>query len=503
MPYSCRGGPRMSNETNDLGPGDEEFARMLEASLTVRAFEQGETVEGVVIAIWPDVAFLDIGGKSEATIDIEELRDHEGDLEVEVGDRIQAIVVSSDGGLKLSRRLARGAALAAQLGDAYRAGLPVEGRVDKTIKGGYEVRIGGARAFCPFSQIDTVRGADPESHVGQVYTFRIVELTENGKNVVVSRRALLEEEDRERAAEVRKEIVPGAVLPGRVVSVREYGAFVDLGAGVQGLLHVSEMGWARIADPSAVVAPGDEITVKVLRIDSEKGKISLGLKQLQEDPWVAAATTYAAGQVLEGRVIRVTELGAFVELEPGIDALAHASTFPPTGKPDGWMSSVKLGSPATVEILSVDLARKRIGVALVAEGSTRAAGAAQSATEGGAGAGIAVGAKLRGKVERHERYGVFVFLAPGRTGLMPLDETGLARGVDLKKAFPVGSDVEVMVLEIEPDGRRIRLSRRAVIEGEERGDAQEFSERQSAAAPESFGSLADKLRNALGTKPRS
>ncbi len=489
----------MSNETNGLPGEDDEFARMLEASLTVRSFEEGETVEGVVIAIWPDVAFLDIGGKSEATIEIEELRDPEGDLEVEVGDRIQAIVVSADGELRLSRRLARGAALAARLSDAYRAGLPVEGRVEKVNRGGYEVRVGGSRAFCPLSQIDNVRGSVPESHVGKVYTFRIVEMGDGGKNVVVSRRALLEEDDRERAESVRKEIVPGAVLPGRVVSVRDFGAFVDLGAGVQGLLHVSEMGWARIADPSAVVTPGDEIIVKVLRVDSEQGKISLGLKQLQEDPWAAAAETYAAGQVHEGRVIRISEFGAFVELAPGIDALAHVSTFPPTGKPDGWMAALKLGMHATVEILSVDFERKRIGVALVEEGSTRAG--STGAASGGTAAGIQAGAKLRGKVERHERYGVFVFLAPGRTGLMPLDETGLARGADLKKAFPIGSEVEVMVLEIDPDGRRMRLSCRAVTEAAERGDAREFTERQSAGAPESFGSLADKLRNALGPKP--
>lgn len=478
-------------------PADEDFGRMLEASLQARDFEEGETVEGTVIAIWPDVAFLDVGGKSEATIEIEELKDPDGELEVEVGDRIQAIVVATDSGLRLSRRMARGAALKQQLGDAYRAGLPVEGRVEKVNRGGFEVRIAGQRAFCPLSQIDSARGIDPATHVGKVYTFRITEFGEAGKNLVVSRRALQEEEEREQAEEVRKAIVPGAVLPGRVVSVREYGAFVDLGGGVQGLLHVSEMGWSRVSNPEELVKPGDEVTVKVLRVDGEKGKISLGLKQLQTDPWTSAGERYAVGRVMSGRVTRVADFGAFVELEPGIEGLAHASTFAPTGRADGWKAAVPPGTTAAFEILSFEPERKRIGVAMLDRGSVRAEGAAGAAGAATSRTEIVAGARLSGKVERHEKYGIFVFLAPGRTGLVPFEETGLARGADLKKAFPAGSDLEVLVLEVEPDGRRIRLSRKALLDAEERGEAQEFAEKQRQQAPESFGSLADKLRNAL------
>ncbi len=475
-------------------PSDEEdFGRMLKDSLEARSFEDGETVEATVVAIWPDVAFLDIGGKSEMTIDIEELRDPDGELEVEVGDRIQAIVVSADTGFKLSRRLARGAALKQQLGDAFRAGLPVEGRVDKAIKGGYEVRIAGQRAFCPISQIDLLRTVDPSVHEGKQYLFRITEFGEGGKNLVVSRRALLEEEEREKATEVRRAIVPDAVLPGKVVSVRDYGAFVDLGGGVQGLLHVSEMGWSRVANPSEVVQPGDEITVKVLRCEGER--ISLGLKQLTPDPWSEIAGKFAVGQVVSGRVIRVTEFGAFVELDAGIEALAHVSTFAPTGKAEGWKASVPTGWSGAFEILSVEPERKRIGVAMVPDGSVRAREAAgEVVAEKTA---IVAGARLTGKVERHEKFGFFVFLLPGRTGLVPLAETGTPRGADLKKAFPVGSDIEVAVLEVDPSGRRIRLSRRAVLEAEERSDAREFESRQERQQEQGFGSLADKLRSAL------
>ena len=239
---------------------DEDFAAMFEASERVKRIERGQTVEGTIVTIGREVALVDVGSKSEAVIDVSELKDDEGDLEVAVGDRIQATVVSTTGGLTLSRRLARGAATARQLEDAFRTGLPVQGKVERSVKGGYEVRIARQRAFCPISQIDIVRTTDPAQHEGHVYNFRIIEYKEGGRNLVVSRRALLEEEQRTRADETRQSIVVGAVISGRVTSVRDFGAFVDLGGGVQGLLHVSEMGWSRVADTSQLVRPGDEIT---------------------------------------------------------------------------------------------------------------------------------------------------------------------------------------------------------------------------------------------------
>lgn len=477
---------------------DDDFARMFEASLQAKRIEEGETVEGIIVAIGPEVAFVDVGGKGEATIEVDELKDADGDLEVQVGDRIEAVVVSTAGGLELSRKLARGAATQRQLEDAFRAGLPVEGKVEKAVKGGYEVRIAGQRAFCPISQIDVQRSTEPASHEGRVYTFRILEWRDGGKSLVVSRRALLEEEQREEAEEIRRAIVVGAVLTGRVTSVRDYGAFIDLGAGVQGLLHVSEMGWARVSDPSQVVTPGDEVTVKVLRVEQDKSKISLGLKQLQTDPWTGVPKAYAPGQVHTGRVTRLAEFGAFVELEPGVEALAHVSTFPPTGRAEGWKDAVPPGTTGPFEILSVDVEKKRIGVALVPEGSVRAEGAEPGAREAAPGRlEIVPGARLTGKVERHERYGVFVFLTPGRTGLIPIDETGVAREGDMAKVFPIGGDVEVIVLEIDPAGRRIRLSRKAVLEAVEKDVVREYTERSEGPPPEGFGSLAAKLRNAL------
>jgi small subunit ribosomal protein S1 len=473
---------------------EEDFAAMFEASTKAKRFERGQTLEGTIVAIGPAEAFVDVGGKGEATIEIAELKDDEGALEVAVGDRIQATVVSTVGGLTLSRKLMRGAATSRQLEDAFRAGLPVEGKVEREVKGGYEVRIARQRAFCPFSQIDIVR-MDPSEYVGRVYEFRITEYSEGGKNLVVSRRALLQEAQQASAAEARQSIAAGAVITGRVVSVRDFGAFVDLGGGVQGLLHVSEMGWSRVSDASQILKPGEGITVKVLRIDDDKRKISLGLKQLSADPWSTVSSTYEVGQTLSGRVTRVADFGAFVELEPGVEGLAHSSTFAPTGRSDGWNTQITAGMTGTFEILSIDLDKKRIGLALIPDGGTRAGGAAPSST-------IVPGARLSGRVERHEKFGVFVFLAPGRTGLVPMSETGVAREGDVAKTFPIGATVDVIVLEVDPAGRRIRLSVKAVQDAREADEVREYAEREDAAPPEGFGSLADKLRGALGSRDK-
>jgi small subunit ribosomal protein S1 len=382
-------------------PEEEDFAAMFEASERARRVAKGQIIEGTIVAIGAEAALVDVGGKSEAAIDLDELKDADGRLEVKVGDRVQAMVVSTSGELKLSRRLALGAATARQLEDAFHSGLPVEGKVERSVKGGFEVRISRQRAFCPVSQIDVVRNTDPALHAGRVYHFRITEYKEGGRNIVVSRRVLLEAEQQANAVEVRKSIVEGAVLPGRVASVREFGAFVDLGGGVQGLLHVSEMAWERVADPSQIVKPGDEITVKVLRVDPDKEKISLGLKQLAADPWSRAGHTYHAGEMRRGRITRIAEFGPFVELEPGIE------------------------------------------------------------------------------------------------GLVPASESGVARDTDMKKAFRVGDEVQVVVLDVDPTARRIRLSVTAVQKMREADETREYTDRTDAAAPERFGTLADKLRDAL------
>jgi len=383
---------------------EEDFATMFEASVKAKQFKRGQTVEGTIVSIGPKVAFVNIGGKGEAEIDVAELKDHEGDIEVSVGDRINAMVVSTSGGIILSRKGVRNTASQRELEDAFQAGLAVAGKVVQEVKGGYEVRIARERAFCPLSQIDIIRTTDPAVHVGKTYAFNIIEYKDGGKNVVVSRRKQLEQEQRVNAAAVRKSIVPGAVITGRVVSVPDFGAFVELGGGIQGLLHVSEMSWTRVSHPNEVVAVGDEITVRVLRVDEATERISLGLKQLQDDPWTSAAAKFPVGQVLTGRVTRLADFGAFVELEPGF------------------------------------------------------------------------------------------------TGLLPFAESGIDRGMDMRKAFPIGSDIEVAILEVDPEARRIRLSKRAVAEQREKAELRDYATRQDAEPSDSMGSIADKLRDALGRR---
>ena len=382
---------------------EEDFAAMFEASTKARQVTRGQTVDGTIVAIGPKVALVNIGGKGEAEIDVAELKDADGDIDVNVGDRIQAMVVSTSRGIVLSRKGVRNAATQRELEDAFNAGLAVEGKVVQSVKGGYEVRIARERAFCPLSQIDIVRTDDPDVHVGKTYAFRVIEYKNGGKDVVLSRRKHLEHEQRAGAAEARKAIVPGAVLAGRVASVVDFGAFVDIGGGVQGLLHVSEMGWSRVTNPNEIVAPGDQITVKVLRVDEATQKISLGLKQLQDDPWSSVATKYQTGQVYRGRVARIADFGVFVELEPEF------------------------------------------------------------------------------------------------TGLIPAPETGVDRNMDLRKAFQVGTVLDVVVLEVDAASRRIRLSKKAVAEMQEQAEVREYAARPEAAAGPSVGSLAEKLRGALGT----
>ena len=393
---------KLAGSRDRVSDQEEDFSTLFEASQQARQVTRGQVVDGRIVAIGPEVAFVDIGGKGEAEIDVAELKDADGDIEVSPGDRIQARVVSTSGGIVLSRKGVRNAATQREIEDAFRAGLAVEGKVVGEVKGGYEVGIARERAFCPLSQIDNVRTENPAAHVGQTYTFRVLEYRNGGKDIVVSRRKHLEDQQQAEAAEARKSIVPGAVITGRVASVRDFGAFVDLGGGIQGLLHVSEMGWTRVNDPNEVVAPGDQITVQVLRVDDATQKISLGLKQLQDDPWADVATRYKVGEVRTGRVTRIADFGAFVELEPGF------------------------------------------------------------------------------------------------IGLVPAAESGVDRGTDLRKVLPIGSEVEVVVLEVNADARRIRLSRKAVAEQRERAEVREYVARTDRAATPSVGALAEKLRGALG-----
>jgi len=337
------------------------------------------------------------------------------------------------------------------LARSFRTGRPVAGRVEKAIKGGFEVRIGRTRAFCPFSQMDLSRVDNPEPYVGRSLHFSVVHVRRGGEDVVLSRRAVLERDRSDEAKAVRATLLEGAVMWGRIVSVAEFGAFVDLGAGVTGLVHVSEMGHSRVPRASDVVRAGDPVHVKILKLDDARGRISLSMRQAEKDPWSEVIGRFAVGSIYPGRVARIVDFGAFVELAPGLEVLAPARDFPPTVA--GWPHGLEAGQERSWVLTAVDAERRRATVV--------------PAPEGGASAEplkIEPGATLKGRVQRVESFGAFVWLAHGRVGLLPGALSGVPRGSDLSRAFPVGKEIDVEVVSVSDD-HRIRLA----VKGVERG----------------------------------
>jgi small subunit ribosomal protein S1 len=436
------------------------FARHEAAS---QALQVGQTVKGRVFHITAESVFVDVGGKGEAWIDRAELLDDEGKLRVAVGDEIEATVVKTGDETRLSYKLQRGAQARQALAMAHESGMPVEGKVAAVIKGGYEVTVAGLRAFCPFSQMELRRVENADEYVGRVLEFRITKYAENGRNIVLSRRQILEAQAAKTAEETRKKLAVGVVLPGTVSGLADFGAFVDLG-GVQGLIPASEISHARVGRPADRLRVGEPVTVKVLRVDEEKGKVTLSLKALEGDPWAGVPGKLRERQVVRGRAARVTEFGLFVELMPGVDGLLHVSEIPRHRQTE-LREAAANGAEITVMVLAVDVEKRRIALALAPDDAVPGAEVESAVT---------VGAVMSGPVERIESFGVFVRLGPGQTGLVPTAELGLARGADPRKTFPIGSELKVLVLAIEDNGRRIRLSHTKALEQEERAESQGY-----------------------------
>ena len=344
---------------------------------------------------------------------------------------------------------------------AYRTGLPLDGTVDKVIKGGYEVRIGKSHGFCPHSQIDLHRIDTPEELVGKSFPFRVIQVRRGGDDVVLSRRALLEEQRVEEAKAVRATLLEGAILDGHVARLADFGAFVDLGAGVTGLVHITEMSHGHVNAPSDVVSPGDRVSVKILKIDESSGKISLSIRHAIADPWDAAAERLQPGRVLDGTVVRLTDFGAFVEVAEGVEVLAPARECPPL--PGGWRDALVPGTKRPFLVLASEPGRRRATVLpWLGEGI------------GAAPAEVIPGARLAGKVQKSEGFGVFVWLAPGKVGLVPRSWTGMPQGARLDTKFHPGDDLTVEVVDVSDDGYRIRLG----IEGVPRPDDREAEPRR-------------------------
>ncbi len=304
-----------------------DFGAMLERDMQKFSpeFSPGQKVSGIVSAIDETAVFIDIGGRSEGILNREEVTDKDGSLQVEEGQTIEVFFVGDrDGEIRLTRRVGGSDADVSAILDAWENGIPVEGRVAKEINGGFEVEVGGHRGFCPYSQIDLHR-QDAAAYLGEKYRFLITQCDDSLRNLVVARRPILEQEHARMQEELRDRLEPGAIIEGTVRRLMDFGVFVDLGAGVDGLIHVSELGWGRDIKPEDVVAPGDRVSVMVRNLDWEKQRISLSLRHAQANPWETAAERYPRGRRLSGTVTKLMPFGAFVELEPGIEGLLHIS----------------------------------------------------------------------------------------------------------------------------------------------------------------------------------
>ena len=358
------------NDSNDFAALLAEFDQTHQGTAD-KAAKPGDQVKGRVVAINEEQVFIDLGGKAEGVMDAASLRDAEGQLSVTVGDEVTATVagVEEDGSLRLGNQQSRHLHGAAELEQAWRQQVPVQGRVTGVIKGGVEVQVAGQRAFCPASQIDIRFVEDLNEFVGQHLDFRITKF-EGGRhlNLVVSRRMVLEEEQRARAEALRANLKEGAVLSGTVTSLQDYGAFVDLG-GLEGMIHISELAFHRVKHPSEILSVGQPLEVSVLRIDQTDNpkrpeKIALSIRALARDPWSEAAQKYPVGTRVQGRVTRLQPFGAFVELAPGIEGLIHVSELGTGKRVTHPQEVLSPGQAVEASVLAVDLDKRRISLTL-------------------------------------------------------------------------------------------------------------------------------------------
>lgn len=368
--------------SQSAGDGEDDFAALFEAtqdkkdSGKARPIAEGDLLSCKVIAIGASSVFVSVGEKAEGTIDIVEFRDPStGDLTVAVGDEVKATVVDDggeSGSAVLTRMLGRGGHAAAQLEQAYELGVPVEGVVSGETKGGFEVQIGSIRAFCPGSQIDLRRGGErtpSSSYIGQRFSFRVTKVENDARNVVVSRRDILEEQAAEEATQTWKTIREGAIVEGVVRTIRDFGAFVDLG-GVDGMIHISELAFTRVSHPSDVLEVGQTVRVQIIKVADKADKdgrrqIGLSLRALAEDPWSTVATRFPAGTTFSGEVKRVEAYGAFVELEPGIEGLVHISKMALDRRLNHARQAASVGDIVEVTVVGVDAGERRISLSMV------------------------------------------------------------------------------------------------------------------------------------------
>ncbi len=429
----------------------ESFAELFEQSQTLAKLKPGTIVSGIVVEIRNDVVVVNAGLKSEGIVPIEQFWNERGELEVKVGDEVKVALDAIEDGFgetRLSREKAKRSLVWDELETAQQANATVVGKISGKVKGGFTVDIKDVRAFLPGSLVDVRPVRDPVFLEGKELEFKIIKLDRKRNNVVVSRRAVVESEHSEEREQLLERLQEGAVVKGVVKNLTDYGAFVDLG-GIDGLLHITDMAWKRVRHPSEVVNVGDELEVRVLRFDRERNRVSLGLKQLGEDPWVAISRRYPTGTRLFGKVSNVTDYGCFVELEPGVEGLVHVSEMDWTNKNVNPAKMVQVGDEVEVMVLDVDEERRRIslGIKQTHANPWEAFAAIHKKND-----------RVSGQIKSITDFGIFIGLDGGIDGLVHLsDISWQATGEELVRQFKKGDTVEAVVLAVDPERERISL----------------------------------------------
>ena len=430
----------------------ESFAELFEASqANLAKLKPGAIVTGTVVAVRGDVVVINAGLKSEGIVPIEQFRNDAGEIDVAEGDQVKVALDSLENGFGetvLSREKAKRAMVWDELEEALEKNETITGRISGKVKGGFTVDIKDVRAFLPGSLVDVRPVRDPAYLEGKELEFKLIKLDRKRNNVVVSRRAVVESEHSEEREALMDKLVEGAILKGVVKNLTDYGAFVDLG-GIDGLLHITDMAWKRVRHPSEVVNVGDELDVRVLKFDRERNRVSLGLKQLGEDPWDNIARRYPANSRVFGKVSNVTDYGAFVEIEPGVEGLVHVSEMDWTNKNVNPSKVVQVGDEVEVMVLDVDEERRRIslGMKQVAANPWETFAAIHKK-----------GDKVSGQIKSITDFGIFIGLDGGIDGLVHLSDISWATtGEDVVRNYKKGDTLEAVVLAVDPERERISL----------------------------------------------
>jgi small subunit ribosomal protein S1 len=429
----------------------ESFAALFEESLQRANMRTGEVITAEVVAVEHNFVVVNAGLKSEAYVPIDEFRNDTGEIEVQVGDFVSVAVDAIENGYGdtiLSRDKAKRLASWLSLETALESGDFVTGTVNGKVKGGLTVLVNGIRAFLPGSLLDTRPVKDMSPFEGKTMEFKVIKLDRKRNNVVLSRRAVVEASMGEERAKLMETLREGAIVQGVVKNITEYGAFVDLG-GIDGLLHITDMAWRRVRHPSEVVTVGQELTAKVLKFDAEKNRVSLGLKQMGDDPWVGVSRRYPASTRLFGKVTNIADYGAFVEIEPGIEGLVHVSEMDWTNKNIAPNKIVNLGDEVEVMVLEIDEDKRRISLGMKQCKPNPWDDFAQSFNRGD---------KVKGPVKSITDFGVFVGLAAGIDGLVHLSDLSWNEpGEAAVRNYKKGQEVEAIVLAIDVERERISL----------------------------------------------